>query len=182
MGRVSEQESKPAEDPPLNTDRLWILLDRQDPGDSPTSASPPRGPAGRTLVVRDGRKILISVPVERGSTLAAPLRIDQLPWSGARLVVRVSSDATPCAACTEEQLLAACAAGDLGAAGIFAAVREGIARCAERQRLEPHHGVARDSGPVTARTHALLLTPPNARVPTGNPRTDGGDMDLILIV
>lgn len=158
-------------------DRLWVLLDRAAP-------EPPGGDRGatprRTIIVRDGERVLISVPVGRDSALAVPLKIDQLPCAGARLVVRVASEITPCAACVEERLLSACAGGALDTGGILAAVHAAIDRCAELQRRDPGHRVERPSDPPPSRTGAALrhAPPTSGNVPTG----PAGDMDIILIL
>jgi len=183
-------------------DRLWILLDK---GERPSStaargrsaagradpwpaAEPPGGErTRRTIVVRDGEKLLISVSVGRGSALAAPLRIDELPCAGARLVVRLASEITPCPRCVDEGLMEACdERGGAGPDGILAAVRAGLERCAVRQQLHPGHGSEASGSeppPPSRPSAALRLAPPNApHVPAGGPLPDGRDMDLILII
>ncbi|WP_050435526.1 hypothetical protein [Chondromyces crocatus] len=139
--------------------------------------------ARRTLVVRNGDKVLISVPVGRDSALAIPLKIHLLPNAGARLIVRVASEVAPCSACIEDHLLSACAADGLGAGGIFAAIREGIAHCVELQRHDPLHGIEQDVELLPSRTRALLLAPANEpHVVTGGGRPESSEMDLILIL
>lgn len=172
--RSGEDEERSADS---RDDRLWVLLDR-------AAAEPPGGDRGapprRTIIVRDGERVLISVPVGRDSALAVPLRIDQLPCAGARLVVRVASEITPCAACVEERLTEACAGGGLDAGGILAAVHAAIERCADLQRRDPGHRAERPSDPPPSRTAAALRHPPPTagNVPTG----PAGDMDIILIL
>lgn len=172
--KSGDDDERPADS---RDDRLWVLLDR-------AATEPPGGDRGaqprRTIIVRDGERVLISVPVGRGSALAVPLKIDQLPCAGARLVVRVASEITPCAACVEERLLAACAGGALDAPGILAAVHASIDRCADLQRRDPGHRVERGSDPPPSRTGAALRhgPPTSPNVPTG----PAGDMDIILIL
>ena len=66
-------------EPRRQDDRLWVLLDKGErpsqPGDTAELRPAPEPPGAarprRTMVVRDGDKLLISVPVGRGSALAA---------------------------------------------------------------------------------------------------------------
>jgi hypothetical protein len=165
-------------------DRLWILLDKGRRGPSPGT------PAGardrRTLIVRDGDKVLISVPVGRDTALATRFRIDQLPCAGARMVVRLAAEITPCAPCIEERLEQACEVnGGLGPQGILDAVRAGVARCAAQRRLDPAHGAetGSDPPPPSRSGAALRLAPPNApHVSAGAAVAEAGDVDLILII
>ena len=184
MGDDSERGVADAS--PGQGDRFWILLDIGERGARPEGAEEP---ARRTLVVRDGDKVLISVPVGRGSPLAVPLRIDQLPHVGARLVVRLASETTPCARCVDERLAAACEdQGGLDAAGILRAVHAALNGCAALARVDPGHGVApapaAPAGSLPTRGGVpLRLAPPNEpHVGAGGALADGNDADLLLII
>jgi hypothetical protein len=142
-----------------------------------------RASARRTLVVRDGDKVLISVPVGKGSALAVPLRVDQLPCEGARLVVRLASDTAPCPGCVDEGLAAACAVrGGLDAAGILGAVRDATDRCAEVSRLDPAHGAPPSSIPPRSGGSLRLAPPAGPHVDAGSTPAEGGEVDLLLII
>ncbi|MCC6552339.1 MAG: hypothetical protein IT372_04860 [Polyangiaceae bacterium] len=145
------------------------------------------GAARRTTVARDGADVLVSVPVPRGAPLAAPLRIDDFPCAGARLVVRLASAAAPCPACVDGRLAEACAPGaGLDAAGILDAVRAAVARCAELARADPAHvpgPPARPGARPQRSITPLRFAPPNApHVDAGGAPTSGGDVDVILII
>jgi hypothetical protein len=167
-----------------SSDRLWILASSRSYGSSPGHVqSEGRRP---TLVVRDRDRLLIRIDVGRGSPLALPFGIEQASCAGATLIVRLSSEATPCAACIDEHVESAAAAlGGLDAAGVFRAIRAGTARCA----AAPPHAAPDEAGsapPESAspRSHgALRLAPPNApHVPAGVAPSAEGEMDVLLII
>lgn len=187
MANVPEDRDTDRGDPaPGDRDRFWVLVDTRRP---PSAREPDRRrPPRRTLVVRDGDTVLLSIDVHPGSPLAAPFRIDQLSCPGATLVVRIASETTPCGPCVDDHLAAACAdPAGLDAAAVFRAVRAGVERCAHLRLADPQHGAPEGDAPpesVPPRSAgSVRLAPPSGpHVPAGGTGAADSDIDVILII